>query len=83
MFRFLRSGYAGLKASNPEKYEEKYQQSLGYTAAYVTLHYTPNTKSLRLLSPSEDWDETGIVISFYANHIGLLQCAQFGLEMPD
>lgn len=79
---FFEAGMADLKAYNADKYEETYQQSLGTTASYVTLHYEPYLASLLALSPSQDWDETGIFISFYANHIGLLQAAQFGLEMP-
>ena len=80
---YMEKGMAELKERYPEQYDQQVKFSEGVCASFATFHYDASDGSFMNLAPYEGWDESGMVISFYSNHLPLLQCAEFGMKIPE
>lgn len=80
---YMEVGFAELKEKYPDKYEEKLKIFEGNPATHATLHFNAEDGIYMNLAPYEGWDGTGITISFYSDHLDLLQCAEFGMKLPE
>lgn len=78
---YMEEGLAELKEKRPESYDMRLKSSEGVPASYVTLHFNAEDGTYPNLAPYEEWDGSGITVSFYSNHMPLLQYAEFGMDL--
>ena len=80
---YMEEALAEMKVWNPDRYEEKLKWGEATCVSHVTLHYNAEDGAYMNLAPYEGWDGTGITVSFYSNHLDLLQYAEFGMNLPE
>lgn len=80
---YMEEGLAELKEKKPDRYDQQVKFSEGICASYATLHYHASDGTYMNLAPCEDWDESGTTVTFYSNHVPLLQYAEFGLDISE